>query len=66
MHWFSARKYEKKVREVRQEERKRIGEKREGEAHWQGSKSAGDACSCADLRREIWAAWRPDSRRGGE
>jgi hypothetical protein len=56
MRWFSARKYEKKVREVRQEERKRIGEKREGEVHWQGSKSAGDACSCADLRREIWVA----------
>jgi hypothetical protein len=26
----------RKVREVRQEERKRIGEKREGGAHWQG------------------------------
>jgi hypothetical protein len=48
------------------EQRKRIGEKGEGRAHWQWSESAEDACSCADLRREIWAAWRPGSWRGGE
>jgi hypothetical protein len=33
VHWFSARNPRRKVREVRQEERKRIGEKREGGAH---------------------------------
>jgi hypothetical protein len=33
VHWFSARNLRRKVREVHQEERKRVGEKREGGAH---------------------------------
>jgi hypothetical protein len=33
VHWFSTRNPRRKVREVRHEERKRIGEKREGGAH---------------------------------
>jgi hypothetical protein len=33
VRWFSARNQRRKVRGVRQEERKRIGEKREGGVH---------------------------------
>jgi hypothetical protein len=42
---FSAKRFSLWASRGAPEQRKRIGEKREGGAHWQWSESAGDACS---------------------